>query len=194
MAAAVVATRRQRYAPSVNGRALTPLSYLSLSCLLTYAVCLVGCGATSASAVRGLADAQAFERLHTALVGSWRTADGTVADYTLVSNDSALVESWASARGARTLTVYHPDGDGLLLTHYCAQGNQATLRVVSSRGAQFHFERERVTNRAPGQGVLTVLELSVEGDRLVRTETYVDDAGTPEVTVLTFERVPGPTP
>jgi hypothetical protein len=39
--------------------------------------------------------------------------------------------------------------------------------------------------------VLTVLELSVEGDRLVRTETYVDDAGTPEVTVLSFERVGG---
>ena len=51
-----------------------------------------------------------------------------------------------------------------------------------------------MTNRAPGQGVLTVLELSVEGDRLVRTETYVDDAGTPEVSVLTFDRVPGPTP
>ena len=52
-----------------------------------------------------------------------------------------------------------------------------------------------MTNRAPGQGVLTVLERSVEGDRLVRTEeTYVDDAGTPEVSVLTFDRVPGPTP
>jgi len=39
------------------------------------------------------------------------------------------------------------------------------------------------------QSVLTVLDLTVEGDALERTETYVDAAGHPEVSTLLLQRV-----
>ena len=90
--------------------------------------------------VSALHDRDAFSRLTRALVGGWAASSGTRVSYRLVSNGTALVETWTAASGAETLTVYHPDHDDVLLTHYCAQGNQARLWLVSSSGARFRFD------------------------------------------------------
>jgi hypothetical protein len=161
---------------------------LSRSLVLAAAL-LVACGAAP-HGPRALEDADAFERL-SAIAGAWQsTSDaGTVtADYALVSRGSALVETWVTASGARTLTVYHPDHATVLLTHYCAQGNQARLRLTEASATRFRFEREGATNVLPEQSILTVLVLSLDDGALVRTETYVDGAGTPEESVTRFER------
>jgi hypothetical protein len=140
-------------------------------------------------ATAGAHDPTAFARLAERLGGVWTTPQGVTATYTLVSRGSTLVERWTTG-GGETLTVYHPDGDGVLATHYCAQGNQPTLRLTTSDGQTYHFERERVTNLGPGQGVLSTLVLGFEGETLVRTETYVDDAGAREVTTHRFAHAP----
>ena len=43
--------------------------------------------------------------------------------------------------GRETMTVFHPDHDDLVLTHYCAQGNQPRLRVAElTKGAVASFD------------------------------------------------------
>ena len=159
--------------------------------LLLTASLLLACG--SAQTPRALEDPGAFERL-TAIAGTWQTtSEGgtTTADYALLSRGTALVETWTGTSGARTLTVYHPDGDTVRLTHYCAQGNQARLRLTEASATRFRFEREDVTNLLPDHSVLSILILSIENGQLVRTETYVDSHGVPETeSVLRFDRVP----
>lgn len=148
----------------------------------------MGCGASS-TRVRSLEDAHAFEHL-SAIEGAWQLAEGeTQVDYTRISRGSALVENWVSGNGTRTLTVYHPDHARVLLTHYCAQGNQARLALVEATETSFRFEREDATNVLPDQAVLTTLVLSLEGNALVRTEVYVDAEGVAEEGVMRFLRV-----
>ncbi len=156
---------------------------------------LIGCAGAVPRPPHAREDAGAFARL-SSIVGAWEAQTETgalTADYALISRDSALVESWVTPGGTHTLTVYHPDGPTVLLTHYCAQGNQARLRLVEASESRFRFEREDATNVLAGQSVLTTLELSLEDGALVRTEVYVDPAGTPERTVLRFERARPPT-
>lgn len=149
---------------------------------------IAGCGA-HASHVHALENAQAFEQL-SVIEGAWVLADGgTHVDYTRISRGSALVENWVSASGTRTLTVYHPDHARVLLTHYCAQGNQARLALIEATPTRFVFEREGATNVLPDQAVLTRLVLSIEADALVRTEVYVDAQGLPEESVKRFVRI-----
>jgi hypothetical protein len=73
-----------------------------------------------------------WEKMKKVLPGSWSapTERGTIkVSYKLISGGSALLEDFVTSNGKETVTVYHPDGLSLLLTHYCAQGNQARLRA-----------------------------------------------------------------
>jgi len=73
----------------------------------------------------------AFAKLKT-LVGNWEagTERGTVSSsYELVSNGSALVEHIKVPGEEEMLTVYHLDGNRLVLTHYCTAGNQPHMQA-----------------------------------------------------------------
>jgi hypothetical protein len=77
--------------------------------------------------------AAGFEKLKT-LAGEWEgfTNDRTptTVSYRLMSNGSALVET--ITHGHETMvTVYHQDGDRLMMTHYCGAGNQPRMRAES---------------------------------------------------------------
>jgi len=81
----------------------------------------------------------AFERLKT-LAGEWegtapKTPEGQKVQvaYRVVSNGSVLVESDFPGTQHEMITVYHPDGDKLMMTHYCAMGNQP--RMVMEAGS-----------------------------------------------------------
>jgi hypothetical protein len=125
-----------------------------------------------------LHDADAWPRLSTALVGTWRGTDGLTLESSLISRDSALVERWIAASGSETLNVFHPDGDGVVLTHYCAQGNQARLRATAATDGLFVFEQQDVTNLATGGEALCRLEVRPRGDTLSLRETYCPGDGT----------------
>src|SRR5262245_7254411 len=72
-----------------------------------------------------------------ALPGTWKAQSAAGASVTetfrLVSNGSALVESFVTPSGRETVSVYHRDHDRLMLTHYCGQGNQPRLRAAVVR-------------------------------------------------------------
>lgn len=121
----------------------------------------------------------AWQRLATTLPGDWiaATDDGREIDigFRAISNGSALAERFGAASGRETMTIYHPDGAGLVLTHYCGQGNQATLRATEVGEHRVVFAHVSATNVEPGQGVLAELRLEFDpaGARAVtRTEVY----------------------
>jgi hypothetical protein len=78
----------------------------------------------------------AFERLKT-LVGDWEAAspkiqglEGKVAvRYRLSAQGSAVVETLFPHTPHEMITIYHRDGDQLVLTHYCCCGNQPHMRA-----------------------------------------------------------------
>jgi hypothetical protein len=128
------------------------------------------------------------------LVGSWRAAtpDNRSVDvsYRVVSNGSALLETYTSASGKETLSVYHRDGGALLVTHYCGQGNQARLKAVEADLGRVVFAYLDATNVGPEQSVLHRLVLSWgPADRLDREEIYEQPGHEADTTTLHFARV-----
>lgn len=51
-------------------------------------------------------------------------------DYRLSAGGTVLVETWTLGPTRESITMYHLDGDRLLATHYCPQGNQPRLKLV----------------------------------------------------------------
>ena len=75
--------------------------------------------------------AAAFNQLKT-LAGSWEATSerGKVtSSYEVISNGSALVERINVPGEGAMLTVYHLDGNRLVLTHYCTAGNQPHMQA-----------------------------------------------------------------
>jgi hypothetical protein len=76
----------------------------------------------------------AFERLK-GLVGEWESVQGggqkSTSRYELMGSGSTLVEHFAGMGADGMLTVYHLDGDRLLLTHYCTAKNQPRMELKS---------------------------------------------------------------
>jgi hypothetical protein len=94
----------------------------------------------------------AFQKMK-ALVGDWSgTADGKPVhvSYTLVSDGSALMERLTPAAETEMISMYSPDGDGIVMTHYCSMHNQPRMRAdgVAADGT-IHFKFVDGTNMAP---------------------------------------------
>ena len=102
-------------------------------------------------------DAAAFARLKT-LVGEWE-ADTRMGkahvSYELIAGGTALVERETAEKMPAMLTVYHLDGDRLLLTHYCMAGNQPRMqaRSFNPESGELEFQFLDATNlTAAGAG------------------------------------------
>jgi hypothetical protein len=75
----------------------------------------------------------AFERIKS-LAGTWEgTAAGTMPVklvYELIGQGSTVKETLFPGTPHEMLTVYHLDGPDLVLTHYCAAGNQPRMKLA----------------------------------------------------------------
>ncbi|HYG47065.1 MAG TPA: hypothetical protein VD846_03900 [Allosphingosinicella sp.] len=80
---------------------------------------------------------QAFEKLKS-LAGRWKgsSSDGKeiLLTYEVTGKDSAVIEryrhSWkGEVMPDEMVTMYHLNGDELMLTHYCTLGNQPRMRA-----------------------------------------------------------------
>ncbi|MEZ4443909.1 MAG: hypothetical protein R3B72_32850 [Polyangiaceae bacterium] len=162
--------------------------------VLVFVLGLAACGGAAASPLHASVSKVWWPRLTTSLAGAWTatTASGRVLEvrYRVASRGSALVQAWAPSTPGETLTVFHPDGDGLLLTHYCGQGNQAHLAAVEAQGDAIVFRRIDVTNRLEGQSALYELtvRLAPDGQSYEHVETYTDADGEAETTTYRFQR------
>lgn len=70
------------------------------------------------------------------LEGSWTSAPGSESpvalDYRVVGSGSAVHERIFVGTPYEMVTMYHMDGDDLVLTHYCAAGNQPRMKAVAT--------------------------------------------------------------
>jgi hypothetical protein len=79
----------------------------------------------------------AWERMKS-LQGDWEGTyagkEGAKISYRLISSGTALMETMDVPGEMDMVTVYHPDGDRVLATHYCSAGNQPRMRSQGGGG------------------------------------------------------------
>jgi hypothetical protein len=73
------------------------------------------------------------------LVGNWKGIENTpegkrevIVEYHLTSAGTALVEKLFPGTEHEMLSVYHGDGDKVVMTHYCAFGNQPRMELTKT--------------------------------------------------------------
>lgn len=97
-----------------------------------------------------------FDRLKT-LAGQWEgTAGGgesSKVSYRVISNGSVLEETMQNGAEDTMVTIYHLDGDRLMVTHYCGAGNQPRMIATPDPGKPnvFAFKFLDATNLSSAQ-------------------------------------------
>lgn len=76
--------------------------------------------------------AMQFEKMAT-MIGKWKTQDHPSLRiiFEPTAGGSVIVERWMVGERMHSMTVYHLDGEALMATHYCPQGNQPRLKMES---------------------------------------------------------------
>ena len=135
-----------------------------------------------------------FERMKSP-VGEWqgKSLDGNAArvSYTLVSDNSALMEKLVMGGEGEMVTMYHPDGDHLMMTHYCSAHNQPRMRTqtTSGEGRDIVFDLMDVTNlSAPDAGHMKKLVVTFEDKDHFSQEWTWTEKGKDGTVVIHFER------
>lgn len=101
--------------------------------------------------------AAAVDRLK-GLAGDWLDADGTlgtkeqvVVTYRVTGAGSAVVETLFVGTPHEMVSVYHRDGTDLVMTHYCAAGNQPHMRAKTTSGNVLTLDLDGGTNLDPAK-------------------------------------------
>ncbi|MFN7975926.1 MAG: hypothetical protein U0166_26925 [Acidobacteriota bacterium] len=77
---------------------------------------------------------RAFDKLKS-LAGDWEVhgdameVAGPVASYRVTAGGTVVMETLMPGTEYEMITMYHMDGDDLLLTHYCSMGNQPRMKL-----------------------------------------------------------------
>lgn len=127
--------------------------------------------------------AAAFARLKK-LAGDWQLAapgkeskEGVAVRYRVTAGQSAVVETIFPGTEHEMVTVYHRDGNQLILTHYCCCGNQPRMRArIGPDPNELVFEFLDGTNLDPAKdGHMHDCRIRfVDGNRLHTEWEYYD--------------------
>jgi hypothetical protein len=127
-----------------------------------------------------------------ALVGEWEgSAEGKPyhVSYKAVSNGTAVMETMEGPEAMEMVTLYHPDGASVLMTHYCSMGNQPRLRAKGLEKEKLAFAYVDATNvRSPGEMRMSRLVMTFpDKDHLVE-EWTAKEGGKEHVSSFTYTR------
>ena len=119
-----------------------------------------------------------FDRLKT-LAGEWEATPEGGKTFTstirLVSNNTALEETFQNEQDNQMVTLYTADGNRVALTHYCSIGNQPHMETpaVSADANEFAFAFVSATNLASSEDMhMHQMTLKIEdGDHFSETWT-----------------------
>lgn len=85
-----------------------------------------------------------------ALAGEWTRVDGdgeqVVSGWRVTAAGTAVIETLFPGTDREMVTVYHPDGEDLVLTHYCIAGNAPRMRARPSGTDRLEFRCEGGAN------------------------------------------------
>jgi hypothetical protein len=137
----------------------------------------------------------AFDQIKS-LAGEWEgkneSGSPTKIYYTVISNGSVVMEHLGPSTPHEMVTMYSLDGDRILVTHYCAAGNQPVMETGPSPAAngKYDFSFVRVTGtKTPDEPHMSALVLSIpDKDHLTQTWTF-DNHGKPLTDTFTYTRV-----
>lgn len=138
------------------------------------------------------ASAIQFEKV-AALAGEWRVEDRPSLRIVFepTAGGSVIIERWMVGPRVHSVTVYHLDGDRLVATHYCPQGNQPRLASTAAGAAGVRFAFLDATDLDPDESFQHDLSFTWDdGGTVSRAETYWGPDGPQEETVLTLARAP----
>jgi hypothetical protein len=175
------------------------LSFLGLAALSMCCACV----ATAQKHSLGTAPSQqAFEALKS-LEGRWQ---GTVTvgteqtpvelSYEVVSGGSVVMERLFAGSPHEMVSMYHADGGRLLMTHYCAIGNQPRMELngwTPAPEATMSFSFVDATNRDSESGlVMHDMRLSkISNDHISSSWTAWKDGKPDHTANFEFQREPG---
>lgn len=145
-------------------------------------------------------EAGVMEKL-TALEGDWmlldedgRETDVVGSSFRLTAGGSAVVETMFpnSPDGHEMVNMYHADGDRILMTHYCAAGNQPRLVVEATDDEnRLELRFDSITNLASPEATYMSQAVYVfhDNDRLTtRWRSMVDGELSEETATFELKR------
>lgn len=139
--------------------------------------------------------AAALERLKP-LAGEWdiigddgKRGPGLV--ISVSSGGSSVREIMFPGSGHEMTNMYHADGDTIVMTHYCAVGNQPRMRAKATSDGPLAFEFDSVTNLKGDEDTYmgTMVLTLVDANTLKQDwNHYTLKAGKAAPTNITFKR------
>lgn len=124
-----------------------------------------------------------FEQLKS-LAGDWRSTrndSSTVVNYKVIASGSSLVETWTMSPTRQSMTVYTMDGERLIATHYCPQGNAPRLQFTHTDkdGAHHFLFLDGANLQDPTGSHEHAFWIMIDpSGALTRSETYIDNGAT----------------
>lgn len=129
-----------------------------------------------------------FEKV-AALAGEWRVQERPSLRIVFepTAGGSVIIERWMVGERMHSLTVYHLDGERVVATHYCPQGNQPRLASTAAASAGVSFAFLDATGLDPHESYQHDLSFSWNaGGTVSRADTYWGPEGAEEESVLTL--------
>ncbi len=129
-----------------------------------------------------------------ALAGEWegKISDGTPTrtTYRVVSNGSAVMNVLDQGGPMEMVTMFHQDGPVVMVTHYCAVGNQPRMVTTgASKPGVIQFTFKDVTNvTRPGEGHMYGLTLRISDADHHRQEWTFRQDGKDQTETFEFTR------
>ena len=164
--------------------------------MMSYVVILASLPAYNSNAEQQKVGNKQFETVKS-LVGTWEGYKDDEKDkpvlleYQLSGGGSAVVEKMFQGTPKEMVTVYHQNGDSVMLSHYCMLGNQPRMRAAKSDNYnQINFNFIDGTNMdAKKDGHMHNLTLTqVSADTLKHEWTLYNDGKQAQVAAFSFTR------
>jgi hypothetical protein len=133
------------------------------------------------------------------LVGQWQgtvqeggKAMGTTVEVRMTGDNSAIMHVLGKDTPHEMVTMFHPDGNTLLATHYCSAHNQPRMVLVPAPAPnQIAFRFKDGTNIGPGDGHMVGLVITfIDANHHDEAWAYEDHGKEFPATVFHYSRKP----
>ena len=136
------------------------MKHFGLGLLLALLVCPILLAANADESAARAHDAHSAYEVLKSMAGTWKgvvTAEGeepreTEIVYEVRSAGHSVVQTFSPGKPYEMFSVYHLDGDDLLMTHYCAIGNAPKMKFkATGEPGRLTWEFNGGTNLDPSQ-------------------------------------------